>query len=127
MYVRQDCNCLLDDLPLPVRINGECDIRAKSELRYNVINNSRIPPSLPHERTVYIIDGIKITDSVGEIIREKKSHRELKYLLYDRGILQFFFLELVDWTGFEHMTAIVPHLFQIWVVNMFLGLVGQMP
>ena len=47
------------------------DIRSKSELRSNVRNNSPIPPGLPHETTVYIIDGIKSTDLVGEMIINK--------------------------------------------------------
>ena len=38
----------------------------------------------------------------------KTSHKELKYLLYDRGILHSNSFELIGWEVFEHMTTRVP-------------------
>ena len=49
----------------------EYDIRSKSSLRNDVLNNAPIIPGLPYGPTACIIDGFKITDSVGEIIRNK--------------------------------------------------------
>ena len=62
----------------------ECYIRAESWSSANVRKNAPISPGLPYEPTVCIIDEIKITDSVGEIIRDKNSHKELRPFLYDR-------------------------------------------
>ena len=90
----------MENLPTLARINVEYDIRSKSELRANVRNNAPITKVLTHDTTVFIIDGIKITDSVGEIIRKKTSYKELKSFLYVRGILYNNNFDLVDWTGF---------------------------
>ena len=76
-----------------------------------------IPPGLPHDPTVCIIYGIKMTDSLGEIRRKKNNHKELKYFLYDRGILYRNSFNIIDWKLFEHMTTIVPRLFHIWVIK----------
>ena len=57
------------------KINAECDIRDKLELWTNVRNNASIIPGLSHEPTVCRIYGIKIIDSVGEIIRKKTTTR----------------------------------------------------
>ena len=75
VYGNQDKNLFLEELSLMARTYLECDIRAKSELRYNIINNSTIPPGLTHDPIVYIIYGIKIIDSVGESIMKKTSHK----------------------------------------------------
>ena len=97
MYGHQDDNCLLEDLPLTAIINAQFDIRAKSELRTNVRKNAPIPPGLPHDPTVRRIDGIKIIESVGGIIRNKNIHKELKSFLYDREILHSNVFDLTDW------------------------------
>ena len=95
-------------------------------MRDNIRNNAPIPPDLPHEPTVYRIYVIKITDLVGEIIRNKNSHKELKSFLYERDILHSNAFDLVDWTVFKHMVTRVPHLFYICVVKMCLVSVGEM-
>ena len=56
-----------------------------------------IPPGLTHDPTVCIIYGIKMTDSLGEIIMKKNNHKELKYFLYDRGILYSNPFNIIDW------------------------------
>ena len=81
----------------------EYDIRAKSELLVNVRNNSPITPGLTHDTTVCIIDVIKITYLVGEIIKKKNYHKELKLFLYNRQILHRNAFFLVYMTVFEHM------------------------
>ena len=68
-------------------MNVECDKRDKSSLQSNVKNNSPVPPCIPHDNTVCIINGKNITESVGKIISNKTSHRELKSLLYNILIL----------------------------------------
>ena len=75
VYVDQDDNFLLEDLPLLLIINLQGEIRAKSKLRACVRKNYPIPPVIPHDPTFYIIYGIKISYLVGEIIRKKTSHK----------------------------------------------------
>ena len=75
VYVDQDDNFLLEDLPLFFIIKLQFDIRAKSKLRACVRNSYSIPPVIPHDPTLYIIYGIKITYLVGENIRKKTSHK----------------------------------------------------
>ena len=106
------------------RLNVECDIRYKSELRDNVRKNDSIPPGLPHEPTIYRIDGIKITDSVGKIIRKKNNHKELISFLYDIGVSKIIDFDLVHWKGFEQTTTRVPHLLYLWVVTYMSGFCG---
>ena len=108
MYGNKDINCLLEDLQLLAIINVECDIRDKSEFWTNIRNNATVPLGLLHEPTVCIIDGIKITDSVGEITRKKTSHKKLKSFLYNRGILHGNKFDLIYRKLFEHTTTRVP-------------------
>ena len=56
VYVHHYDNYLLNYLPLMSRINSGCDMRARSSLWNNVINNSPIPPGLPHDTPVFRID-----------------------------------------------------------------------
>ena len=51
----------------------ECYIMAKSESCANVRNNAPIPPDLPYDTPLCIIDGTKVTDLVGEILYKKLS------------------------------------------------------
>ena len=125
VYGNQDKNLFLEELSLMARTYLECDIRAKSDLRANVRNNSPIPPGLTHDPKVFRIDGIKITHSVGEIIRNKNSHKEIRSFLYDRLLLQSNPFDLVDWKRFEHMTTRVPHISQLWVVKYESGFCGE--
>ena len=75
VYGNHDDECLLDDLPLLEKINVEFDIRAKEEIRANVGNNAPITPGIPYDPTFYKIYGIKITESVGKLLRKKTSHK----------------------------------------------------
>ena len=62
-------------------------------------NNVPIPPGLPHDPTVCRIYGIKTTDSVIKIIRNKTNHKELISFLYEIVVLKNNSFELVVWTG----------------------------
>ena len=90
----------------------------------NVRKNSPIPPCIPHDLTACIIYGIKIIDSVDEIISKKTSHKEIKFFLYDRVILHRHAFDLIDWKLFENKTTRVTHLFHIWVVKFVYGFCG---
>ena len=63
------------------------------------------------------IDGTKNTDLVGEIIRNKTSHKKLISFLYEIVVLQSKAFDLVNSAGFEHIKPRVPRLFHIWVVT----------
>ena len=60
------------------KINMECYIRSKSELCYNVQNSSPIPPGINRESTFCRIYGTNVTDSVGELLNKKSTHKELR-------------------------------------------------
>ena len=77
-------------------INTECEIRYKLELHANLRKNYPIPTGLLHEKTVYIIYGIKIIDSDGEIISNKTSHKGLRSFLHDRKVLQSIDFDLLN-------------------------------
>ena len=59
---------LLDNLPLMSIINMKLNIRYKEELCDNGRNNYPKLPGLPHDNTIFRIDGIKFTEFVGEIM-----------------------------------------------------------
>ena len=46
------------------------------EIHANIKNNALIPPGLPRDTTVCIVDAIKVTDLVVEGIRKKTNHKE---------------------------------------------------
>ena len=95
----------------------EYDIRVKSELLYNVRNNSTIPSVLTHNTTVCRIDGNNIIDWVGESKRNKTSHKKLIPFFYDIGVLKINPFDLVDCTVFEKNQKRFPPLLQIWAVK----------
>ena len=72
------------------------------------------------------IYGINITDLVDEIIMKKNSHKEMKSLLYERGVLHSNNFELLDWTRFEHTRTRVTHFLQLWVIKDVYGICGEM-
>ena len=84
----------------------------------------KIPPGLPYDTTIFIIDVTKTTYLLGEIIRNTTIHKKLIPFLYRIGVLQSNAYYQVDCTGFEHMITRVPHLFQIWVVKCISGVGG---
>ena len=57
------------------KINMECDIRSKSYLCVDVKKYDPTPQGLNRETTICSIDETKFTDSVGESIRKKTSHK----------------------------------------------------
>ena len=90
-------------------------------LRDNVRNNAPIPPGLTHEPIVCIIDVTKVTYFLYESLSNKTIHKELNYVIYDRGVLQINAFELVEWEGFEHVTTRVPRLLRIFLVKCLSG------
>ena len=61
---------------------------------------------------------------MGEITSSKTKYKELIYLLYYIEVLQGNILDLVDLKLFEHMTTLLPQLFQIWLVKYVSDLCG---
>ena len=66
----------------------------------------------------------KVIYSVDKSIRDKTFHKELRYFIYDRKVIQTHAFDLVYWAGFEHMMTRVPNVFQIRVVRYVSGLCG---
>ena len=54
---------------------------------------------------------------MGENIRNKISHKEVKYFFYYRGILHRNNFDLVHCTVFEHMKITVTQFLKIWMVK----------
>ena len=95
VYGHKNKKILLEELSLPERINAEYNIRSKAELRVNVRNDDPTPPGITHDNIACIMDGIKITDLVGESIRNNTRHKDLLYFLYVRGVLKTSAFDLV--------------------------------
>ena len=86
-------------------------ISSKSDLLYNVQKNDPTPPCLTHDTTVCRIDEKKVTYLVGEILRNKIRHKELRSFIYNRRFLQTHDFDLVYWSVLEHTMKIVPNIF----------------
>ena len=76
----------------------------------------------PHDNTVCRIDGIKITDFVGEILSKKTINKELKYFLQSRWILHSNIFDPVYRKRFECMATGVTHHLNLWVEKIVSGL-----
>ena len=88
----------------------ECYIRSKSELFSNAKKKSTAPPGITRDTTVCVISGTEFTDSVGEILRNKTSQKELRSFIHDKILLQTHAFELVYRAGFGHMMTRVPNI-----------------
>ena len=117
IYGHQDKWLPYSSLDRPSQLNVICDKLAKVGLQRDIQYNNPRHDLLPRESVAIFIDDIKVTGSVGGLLRNATSKQHLRAHLDQKGTIASTIFDSVDWKGIQFAMAHSSTRFKLWATK----------